>query len=113
MRSRRPKYTYERRGPLWIVYRNEYTQSTCEGTPIAECHSPEEAREKVYQLNGWKKDGKKSKYKWYAIWTVYCILVIPFGIIIMISHYIRLPFELLLEWIENVKWWLVKRYKPE
>ena len=28
--------------------------------------------------------GKKSKYKWYAIWTVYCILVIPFGIII---HY--------------------------
>lgn len=57
--------------------------------------------------------GKKSKYKWYAIWTVYCILVIPFGITIMISHYIRLPFELLLEWIENVKWWLVKRYKLE
>lgn len=58
---------------------------------------------------------RKSKYKWYAIWTVYCILVIPLGIMIMImiSHYIRIPFELLLEWIGNVKWWLVKRYKPE
>lgn len=45
---------------------------------------------------------RKSKYKWYAIWTVYCILVIPLGIMIMISHYIRLPFELLFEWIGNV-----------
>ncbi|WP_302562839.1 hypothetical protein [Phocaeicola coprocola] len=56
MRSRRPKYTYERRGPLWIVYRNEYTDTICTGTPVAECHSPEEARDKVYQLNGWKKN---------------------------------------------------------
>lgn len=56
---KRPKYTYSRRGQtLWIVYRNEYTKSTCEGTPIAECHSQEEARDKVYELNGWKKNEK-------------------------------------------------------
>ncbi len=53
MPSRRPKYTYERRGILWIVYRNEYTGNICEGTPIAECHSKEEARDMIYQLNGW------------------------------------------------------------
>lgn len=58
MRSKRSKYSYLRRGNLWIVYRNEYTDSTCIGTPIAECRSKEAARDKVYQLNGWKKDGK-------------------------------------------------------
>ena len=58
MRSRRPKYTYERRGPLWIVYRNEYTDTICTGTPIAECRSKVKARDMVYELNGWEKDGK-------------------------------------------------------
>ena len=29
---------------------------------------------------------RKSKYKWYAIWTVYCILVIPLGIMSMIPR---------------------------
>lgn len=58
MQSRRPKYSYSRRGNLWIVYRNEYTQSTCTGTPIVEFRSKEEARDKVYELNGWKNEKK-------------------------------------------------------
>jgi hypothetical protein len=56
---------------------------------------------------------KKSKYKWYIIFTIYFIMVFPLFVMILITYLIRVPFELLVEWIENVKWWLVKRYKPE
>ena len=52
------KYTYSPRGRLWVVYENEYTGSVCVGTPIMECRTKEKAREMVYKLNGWEKDGK-------------------------------------------------------
>lgn len=47
---------------------------------------------------------KKSKYKWYAVWTAYCLVVIPLAIMTMISYLMRVPFELLSERIEKVKW---------
>lgn len=56
---------------------------------------------------------KKSKCKWYAIWTVYCIVVSPLFVMIMIAYLMKVPFELLSERIEEVKWWLVNRYKPD
>jgi hypothetical protein len=61
-------------------------------------------------------DGKmkrKSKCKWYAIWTVYCILISPLLIMAMFSYFLKLPFELLVERVGKVKWWLVNRYKPD
>lgn len=56
---------------------------------------------------------KKSKYKWYTVWTVYCILLSPLAVMTMIAYLMRVPFELLSERIEKVKWWLVNRYKPD
>lgn len=56
---------------------------------------------------------KKSKCKWYAIWTVYCILISPLLIMAMFSYFLKLPFELLVERVGKVKWWLVNRYKPD
>lgn len=50
----KPKYSYRKRGRRWIVYENEYTESTCSGTPIEEYRTPEEARKRVYELNGWR-----------------------------------------------------------
>lgn len=50
----KPKYSYRKRGRRWIVYENEYTASICTGTPIEEYRTPEEARKRVYELNGWR-----------------------------------------------------------
>lgn len=56
---------------------------------------------------------KKSKYKWYTVWTVYCILLSPLAVMTMIAYLMRVPFKFLTERIEKVKWWLVNRYKPD
>ena len=57
----RPKYSYSKRGRRWIVYENEYTASTCSGTPIEEYRTPEEARKRVYELNGWDYEAHLQK----------------------------------------------------
>jgi hypothetical protein len=49
------KYTYERSGLVWVIYRWKYTEKGGEGTKISEHTTMPEAREKVYRLNGWKK----------------------------------------------------------
>ena len=61
MHSKRPKYSYYKRGRRWIVYENEYTESTCSGTPIEEYRTPEEARKRVYELNGWDYEAHLQK----------------------------------------------------
>jgi hypothetical protein len=43
---------------MWRVYRNEYTKNTCTGEPIEEYRTKEEARKRVYELNGWKYEKK-------------------------------------------------------
>lgn len=50
-----PKYWYRPHGAFFVVYQMEYTGTVTTGTPIAECHTEKEAKDRVYELNGWKK----------------------------------------------------------
>ncbi len=47
-------YEYYPRGRNWVVYRVERNAAGSTGTKVGEYLTKEEARRKVYELNGWK-----------------------------------------------------------
>lgn len=53
------KYELNRRGRSYIIYRMEYTNGVGTGTSVFESKDYEEARKKLYELNGWKYKPKK------------------------------------------------------
>jgi hypothetical protein len=69
MRSSLPEEYYEYRphGRNWVVYRIRRDATGSTGTKIGEFLTKEEARRKVYQLNGW--DYKEKEYEQKAEWS--------------------------------------------
>lgn len=55
---------------------------------------------------------KKSKLKWYAIWIPYCILVTPFGLVILLIQCMNELASIVLKYIDKFKWYIVGKYKP-
>lgn len=49
------------RGRLYVVYRMEYTETGGTGTPVYTTNEFEDARKKLYELNGWKYKPNKKK----------------------------------------------------
>ncbi len=50
-----PEYWYRPHGAFFVVYQMEYTGTVTTGTPVAEYLTEKEAKDRVYELNGWKK----------------------------------------------------------
>lgn len=59
--NNKPRYSYSPHHGMWRVYRNEYTKNTCTGEPIEEYRTKEEARKRVYELNGWKYENVQNR----------------------------------------------------
>ncbi len=55
----KPKYKYAPRGRHWAVYKMTYTEGGSAGTKVDEFDTMEEARRKVYELNGWNYERAK------------------------------------------------------
>lgn len=53
------KYELNKRGRTYIIYRMEYTNGVGTGTPVFKNNDYEEARKKLYELNGWEYTPKK------------------------------------------------------
>lgn len=51
---KRNKYELNRRGRQFVVYRMEYTETGSMGSPVYKTYDFEDARKKLYELNGWK-----------------------------------------------------------
>lgn len=49
-----------RRGRAYIIYLMEYTNGVGTGTRVFQSYDYEEARKKLYELNGWKYSPKKT-----------------------------------------------------
>lgn len=58
MPQKQPKYWYRLHGMFFVVYQMEYTGTVTTGTPIAEYKTEKEAKDMVYELNGWKRKNK-------------------------------------------------------
>ena len=54
-------YKIRMRGRLYVVYRMEYTETGGTGTPVYTTNEFEDARKKLYELNGWKYNPQKKK----------------------------------------------------
>ena len=59
--NNKPRYSYSPHHGMWRVFRNEYTKNTCTGEPIEEYRTKEEARKRVYELNGWKYENVQNR----------------------------------------------------
>lgn len=58
--KKRNKYELRRRGRSFVVYRMEYTEAVATGSPVYTSNEYEDARKKLYELNGWKYQPKQS-----------------------------------------------------
>lgn len=61
MNKSKKRYELHRRGRLYVVYRMEYTETGGTGTPVYTTNEFEDARKKLYELNGWKYKPNKKK----------------------------------------------------
>ena len=57
---KRNKYELNRRGRQFVVYRMEYTDTGSMGSPVYSTNDFEDARKKLYELNGWKYKPKNN-----------------------------------------------------
>lgn len=57
---KRNKYELNRRGRQFVVYRMEYTETGGMGSPVYWTYDFEDARKKLYELNGWKYKPKRN-----------------------------------------------------
>ena len=57
---KRNKYELNRRGRQFVVYRMEYTETGSMGSPVYSTNDFEDARKKLYELNGWKYKPKNN-----------------------------------------------------
>ena len=48
------KYELNRRGRVYVIYQLEHGNGVSVGTPVFQSNDYEEARKKLYELNGWK-----------------------------------------------------------
>ena len=55
---------------------------------------------------------KKSKLKWRIIWITYCVPGILLAIPILLLFYALKPFVWLCDRMGDLKWHLVRKYKP-
>lgn len=53
------RYEIKRRGRQFVVYRMEYTETGSMGSPVYPTNNFEDARKKLYELNGWKYKPKE------------------------------------------------------
>ena len=49
-----------RRGRQFVIYRMEHFETGSMGSPVYTTNDYEDARKKLYELNGWKYKPKKS-----------------------------------------------------
>lgn len=54
------RHEIHRRGRQFVVYRMEYSETGGMGSPVYTTYEFEEARKKLYELNGWKYKPKQS-----------------------------------------------------
>ena len=55
------KYEMRKRGKEFVIYRMEYDETGSTGSPVYHTFDFEEARKKLYELNGWKYTPKKKE----------------------------------------------------
>lgn len=55
------KYELNRRGKAYIIHRMECENGVYVGTRVFQSYNYEEARKKLYELNGWKYKQKKQE----------------------------------------------------
>ena len=55
MKTGNPEYVLKRRFGIYVIYRMEYTENGGSGSPVFRSPCFEKAREKLYELNNWKK----------------------------------------------------------
>lgn len=55
------RYEINRRGRQFVVYRMEYSETGGMGSPVYRTYKFEDARKKLYELNGWKYQSKKKE----------------------------------------------------
>lgn len=48
------KYELKKRGRAYVIYQMEHCNGVSTGTPVFRSYDYEEARKKLYELNGWK-----------------------------------------------------------
>ena len=48
------KYELNKRGSAYVIHQMEHGNGVSVGTPVFTCYNYEEARKKLYELNGWK-----------------------------------------------------------
>lgn len=53
------KYELNKRGKAYVIHQMEHDNGVSIGTPIFQSYDYEEARKKLYELNGWKYKPKK------------------------------------------------------
>ena len=53
------KYELNKRGRAYIIHQMEHGNGVSVGTPVYQSYDYEEARKKLYELNGWKYSPKK------------------------------------------------------
>lgn len=51
----KPAYQYDWHSGYWRVYKMTYIGTSSYGTEVEYYHTKQEARDKTYELNGWKK----------------------------------------------------------
>ena len=56
----RNKFEINRRGRQFVVYRMEYTETGSMGSPVYSTNDFEDARKKLYELNGWNYKPKNN-----------------------------------------------------
>ena len=47
------KYELNKRGRAYVIYQLEHANGVSTGTPVFRSYDYEEARKKLYELNGW------------------------------------------------------------
>jgi len=55
----------------------------------------------------------KSKSKFRIIWAMYCILILPFVLITIIADLLDRFISVCDSYVEEVKIWIINRYKPD
>ena len=53
------RHEIHRRGRQFVIYRMEYSETGGMGSPVYKTYDFEEARKKLYELNGWKYKPKR------------------------------------------------------
>ena len=48
------KYELNKRGRAYVIYQMEHANGVSTGTPVFRSYDYEEAKKKLYELNGWK-----------------------------------------------------------